>query len=59
LAKRNGLQQYDRNVATELWEETPKQMGERVMVRDFVGTVVKGEALVKKSIGDLESMDIG
>lgn len=47
--------QYDRNVAEELWNETPKESGNKVYVRDYVETIVKGEALVRSSISDLES----
>lgn len=47
--------QYDRNVAEELWNETPKENGNKVYVRDYVETIVKGEALVRSSISDLES----
>ena len=55
LAHASNLMQYDRNVAEELWNETPKESGNKVYVKDYVETIVKGEALVRSSITDLES----
>lgn len=42
LASSHGLSHYDTNVAEELWAETPKEAGNKVYVRDYISTVVKG-----------------
>lgn len=53
LARMNGLTQYDRSVAEELWGETNKTNGDRVYIRDFIDTVIRGQNLVRSSIDEL------
>lgn len=54
LARQHGINEYETSIAEELWGETPKQSGDKVYVRDFANTILKGQQLVRASISDLE-----
>lgn len=55
LAVQNArLSQYDRNVAAELWEETPKETDGKISLRNYIETIAKGESIVRGEIGNLE-----
>lgn len=45
---------YDTNVAEELWQETPKQPDGKVMLRNYIETIAKGESIVRGQISDIE-----
>lgn len=56
MANQNArMHEFDDEVAKELWEETPRQGGNNVYVRDFINTVVKGEQILRNEIDNTES----
>lgn len=42
LAQNNGLPKYDHEIADELWGETSKEIGNKVYIRDYINTIIKG-----------------